>query len=388
MDSEEASRMSSTTCITDLTDDSLSEILNRITCKSTFVCKSVCKRWFNLISNPDFVSGFIAHQNRHQPPPPELLFGSFGNLTPQAQPDCLQAKPSLSFLPCFDHEKPDNVQIVGSCNDLCLCLDVEKLICYICNPFTNHFAELPPLPSRPLLAGFTCQPYYCSAGAINSEFKFEVVAVFDYGPILSRPHLKQAFLAKYFTSESKQWSDAVTGFIAADVIVNESSLISPAVPHRNKMYWLVKNGIFYYSAYRRRCFRFLPKRTTWMHLGLGRDSLRLFKVYKTRMIIKEIYTLRKFSIIQVDLRNMNMPNDLRNRSITQGKFIGKVIGVSPNDPDTIYLNMDKCSVVSCNLRTDTWNKYDCDTSNLGIHNVVVLPVPYWPTPILSFPSHN
>ncbi|XP_050213318.1 uncharacterized protein LOC126664804 [Mercurialis annua] len=381
-------KLRSASCITDLNDDCLSAILNRISFQSVLMYKSVCKRWFDLISSLDFVSGFIAHQTRNPPKQTELLLCSYGvprNLSPL--PNYLQL--SLSFLPCYDHGKPQNVQIAGSSYDLCLCLDMDKFLCYICNPFTKDWVVLPPLPRKPLLAGFICDPYDGSVG-INSDFKYEVVAVLEeYGPNQNSPTAEKMIRGKFFSSESRVWSDISSSF-AVNVMLNDYPLISPAVPYGKMVYWPAKNGIIIYITYINRSFFFLPTRTTRpftfrMCLGLSCDSLWTCQINQNWALIWKMDFVRKEMVLnKVDLSKMNMPLEIRNSFFTTGLrrgFHGEILALSPNDPDVIYLTVDNSFVVSCNLRTGTW--YDCGTLDRNLANVVMLSVPYWPTPVPS-----
>ncbi|CAM0884628.1 unnamed protein product [Alopecurus aequalis] len=138
----------------ELSDDLLVEIISRVPFKSTRCCKSVCRRWRDVVSHPDHrnklpwstLAGFFYRtgklcclvMNRHY----QSLTGNW----------CPGIDPSLSFLPKY---KLGEIQIdmLDCCNGLLLCRRQEsnyhrKLDYVVCNPATKRWVVVPGTSSK------------------------------------------------------------------------------------------------------------------------------------------------------------------------------------------------------------------------------------------------
>ncbi|KAF8659004.1 hypothetical protein HU200_058847 [Digitaria exilis] len=129
--------------VADLTDDVLVDILSRVPVKSLCLCKSVCRRWRDLISDPD-----------HGKKLPQTLAGFFygsydtkrfltlaGHFISVSGDPVIN--PSLSFLP-----KYESIDFVDGCNGLLLCRGWKPthpvtLDYLVCNPATEKWVVVP-----------------------------------------------------------------------------------------------------------------------------------------------------------------------------------------------------------------------------------------------------
>ncbi|XP_076891865.1 F-box/kelch-repeat protein At3g23880-like [Bidens hawaiensis] len=139
------------------------EILLRLPVKSVLRCKSVCKSWCSLISDPQFVKSHLAMSTRsnyyrqHR-----LVFSTERNIINFDKSSIFSTNQGTRIESCnLDDVLYDNsvnnaleldypfrrlskrVSIVGSCNGL-VCIDVDKDVLYIWNPSTRISYRLPP----------------------------------------------------------------------------------------------------------------------------------------------------------------------------------------------------------------------------------------------------
>ncbi|XP_074352477.1 putative F-box protein At4g38870 [Apium graveolens] len=112
------------------------EILKRVSVKLLVQCKSVCKSWRFIISDPEFIKTHSYYQQSLTDKEISILMiakSGFDALPPLVSPD----------FKCYIYE-PDHFKVVGSCNGI-ICL-VFELHCYLWNPVTKKCKELPEFP--------------------------------------------------------------------------------------------------------------------------------------------------------------------------------------------------------------------------------------------------
>ncbi|KAL5702682.1 hypothetical protein ACHQM5_027866 [Ranunculus cassubicifolius] len=148
--------------VTSLLDDPMSEVLVHILLWLPVVSllrfKSVCKSWYCLIQNSDFVS---QHHRLHYRRNPTSFKEGNGNLIFYGVPRCLNNEhPSYACLLSADKSRPldlpitndpfqyHSVEMVGSCNGI-ICLRQFRTIC-LWNPATKQATNLPSLPVVPV----------------------------------------------------------------------------------------------------------------------------------------------------------------------------------------------------------------------------------------------
>ncbi|CAI0407908.1 unnamed protein product [Linum tenue] len=181
--------------MTQLQDDLLVEILARLPdARSAFRCRSVCKRWRSLISDPLFRRRFVSHKQ-----------SSGGEQSLVLSSHDAQSV-TMSFLPVPDDLRP-YFSVLSSCEDLVLCgFDVSKKSVrrtfFVCNPFTKQWVALPLAPAAdrqaekdcPLSTVIVCQSDGKGRALID---RFRVVCFSGSG------HAPDVDL---FCSESGEWA--------------------------------------------------------------------------------------------------------------------------------------------------------------------------------------
>ncbi|CAI0395857.1 unnamed protein product [Linum tenue] len=203
-----------------LGDDLLLQILILVLeLRSVFRCKSVCKRWNSLISDPYFSRRFSSHH--------KSTASCYGEppLLPFNDPES-----TLSFIP-VPHELKDRFVVMDSFKDLLLCgfVDSENSEAHrsyiVCNPFSKQWIALPLVPKRcveyeKVVARLVCEPVYscdlnladddgdgCPQGLSYSEYRFCVVRLFE---TWTAGYIRNTKL-DVFCSESGRWkTDALT----------------------------------------------------------------------------------------------------------------------------------------------------------------------------------
>ncbi|XP_076948076.1 F-box/kelch-repeat protein At3g23880-like [Bidens hawaiensis] len=149
------------------------EFLLRLPVKSVLRCKSVCKSWYSLISDPQFVKSHLAmsttnnYYRQHR-----LVFSTERNIINVDNSSIFSTNQGTRIESCnLDDVMHDNcvnnaleldypfkhlskrVSIVGSCNGL-ICIDVDKDVLYIWNPSTRKSYRLPPTGTYRTHPGF------------------------------------------------------------------------------------------------------------------------------------------------------------------------------------------------------------------------------------------
>ncbi|CAI0395855.1 unnamed protein product [Linum tenue] len=227
-----------------LGDDLLLQILILVLeLRSVFRCKSVCKRWNSLISDPYFSRRFSSHH--------KSTASCYGEppLLPFNDPES-----TLSFIP-VPHELKDRFVVMDSFKDLLLCgfVDSENSEAHrsyiVCNPFSKQWIALPLVPKRcveyeKVVARLVCEPVYscdlnladddgdgCPQGLSYSEYRFCVVRLFE---TWTAGYIRNTKL-DVFCSESGRWkTDAL-------VLLDESKRNHDAFSSNGNLYWVTNS---------------------------------------------------------------------------------------------------------------------------------------------------
>ncbi|XP_050219915.1 F-box protein At5g49610-like [Mercurialis annua] len=379
-------------CINDVTDDILIEILNRTDCRFVMRCKSVCKRWLNLISQPDFIRGFVAHRTQNQQQPRESLILHRRNVENRSLSFLFDAdeKISISFLPGKFRE----IEIVGSCSGLLLCLDVRMCEYYICNPFTEQWVKLGCLhhTGSHVYVGFIRGQVSMSPGSVS----FKVIVI---GCTLSNEARTRHIKMYIFSSECGKWVEKKITLADEIGILGTSR---SAVIYDEKMHWPTSDNKILVCVYRTNKIHYFDGPSTDIEeeetypddasmrllLGLWQNTLRLSQIIVSDLKIWQLkdYESKEWSLThKVNLYSMSVPHPIRSW-LAKEPYYGphpRVLNFSRDDQDVVYLHMTRGFVVSCNLRDDNW-KILCETWGSRFSNIVVpLLVPHWPTPLPS-----
>ncbi|XP_050203260.1 putative F-box/kelch-repeat protein At1g15680 isoform X2 [Mercurialis annua] len=223
-----------------LRDDLLVEILHRVPCKSAFQCKSVCKKWRDLISSKYFLNRFDRHhRSDHEKKIQELGNFSVEYFFPHLffNPSEYKHQISFDFLPFFNSlpEKTTHF-IAGASNDLFLCTEdlqiQDQPVFYVCNPITKHSIALPPPPPRTVLDDIS-DAFLGSAvfGFSSYNTKFTVVRVLL--PVTGKRELFE-FQVDVFSSDTGKWAR----LIAASPKPLMWCSGTPAVYYRGLLHWV------------------------------------------------------------------------------------------------------------------------------------------------------
>ncbi|XP_076891867.1 F-box/kelch-repeat protein At3g23880-like [Bidens hawaiensis] len=140
------------------------EILLRLPVESVLRCKSVCKSWYSLISDPHFVKCHLAISTRSNYYRQHRLVFNYTerNIIKFDNSSVFSTNQGTRIESCNLHDvlydnsvnnaleldypfkhPSKRVSIVGSCNGL-VCIDVDKDVLYIWNPSTRISYRLPP----------------------------------------------------------------------------------------------------------------------------------------------------------------------------------------------------------------------------------------------------
>ncbi|XP_055959590.1 putative F-box protein At3g16210 [Mercurialis annua] len=356
-------------------DDLLCEILIRIPYKSAFACKTVCKRWLLLISDPYFITRSVAfHHLRRQ----------------EQQAEDNQPALSLEFLPLYRIKKGP-INVVGSCNGLFLCIygfnfhrefgfasAPSRFASFVCNPFTRQWAAIPGPPRVPACMGFICDPYYeiNEQVCINSGCKFKVVAVPRFN---AQTGDTTEFHVDVFSSETGKWAEVIASSTEKIVRLSWHTRHRVSVC-RKKMFWLTWTRILVYDPYNNKvkCLSGPPPEPDAVlrgSLGVSRDSLWMFQAMGSKIKMWQLEDEKRWSLQGcLDLKVMSMPD-------WTWRWSTKIKCVDFGVPDVIWL-MD-ITRISLNFRTNTWKTFAREHCN----KLFTYAVPIWPTPIPQLPSH-
>ncbi|KAL1334373.1 hypothetical protein HN51_063297 [Arachis hypogaea] len=284
-----------------LSDDLLIEIYSRLPYKTTLRCKSISKRFFNLISNHIFIERSILHHHKlllrmnHHECQKEWRLCSLSRrkklvlFLPHNIHGDLSFNPqnhlSLSFLgPKFDSKSDEPPptrlrnrynkysKIVGFSNGLFLCRkSPHERLYFVCNPLTKKSLKVvpiaPPLRGQNLLKnslghaleGFLCEPYYNIEGNIDlvsvnnsvQGLRFRIVRIplFE-GTVCEflRGIKKSEFEVVIFSSETGQWTTKLVSCRNGSSFTRPTILSDP-VAHGGKLYFMGKENILVYDPF-------------------------------------------------------------------------------------------------------------------------------------------
>ncbi|CAL1398140.1 unnamed protein product [Linum trigynum] len=229
-----------------LTDDLLIGVLIRLRyCRSACRCKTVCKRWNSIISDPYFSRRFVAHnKNRSaagEKPPPHLRSAPAVHrriFTFLPMPVPFPSMLGFFLLDCFKDLlllgfpfSPTTVELARTF--------------MVCNPFTEQWVALPLAPHRPMTlphdivpstaARLVCDP--CVSARLDSgeeafthhfEYRFRVVLMYESESASSKLDV--------FCSESGEWT--AVNLDLRGRLKPDRSLVSV----NGKLYWRNRAG--------------------------------------------------------------------------------------------------------------------------------------------------
>ncbi|XP_052180730.1 F-box protein At5g07610-like [Diospyros lotus] len=184
-------------------DDLITEILRRLPAKSLLRFRSVSKRWFSLISHPDFTvlwtksncnstSGLFLRSLSHSSTP-TFHYIPLNSPNPN-QPNFT----SLDFVP----DQPQGIDIIQSCNGLLLCsafrLRHHSCSYYVYNPTTHKFIALP----NPRPFGFENRIVRGVSLAFDpsESAHYKVVCIFSHSSLL-----RGTYWVQIYSSETRSW---------------------------------------------------------------------------------------------------------------------------------------------------------------------------------------
>ncbi|XP_076891823.1 F-box/kelch-repeat protein At3g23880-like [Bidens hawaiensis] len=185
------------------------QILLKLPVDSLLRCKSVCKSWYSLISDPHFVKSHLAisttNINRHR-----LIYStnSKGYSRSIRTPKIIKFKTcslrdvmygnSINALELdYPSEHPfRNVWVGGSCNGL-LCMNVGNGVLFIWNPSTRNSYRLPPSGCDKMQIGYVVYGF----GYQQSTDDYKVVELSCY----ETDSIKHETLFKIYSLKSGNW---------------------------------------------------------------------------------------------------------------------------------------------------------------------------------------
>ncbi|KAJ0726937.1 putative F-box domain-containing protein [Helianthus annuus] len=210
-------------------DDLLRKILVGLPLSSLHMCKSVCKRWFSLITDPTFCPNKTDH--------PCGLFLQLQSPSAEFAYVPLFRHPPLiktTIFPFHHPKKPQHIEVWQSCNGLLLCYDhPDKL--YVYNPTINQFKLLP--------LHHVWKPY--------NIFDNSMALAFD--PALSH-HYKLLYhvrkdddvthvYVEIYSSETCTWRAYDKTFSSVSFVAFDHS----AVYWRGAIHWLSHRAVYHFS---------------------------------------------------------------------------------------------------------------------------------------------
>ncbi|GAB4849719.1 hypothetical protein Ancab_004515 [Ancistrocladus abbreviatus] len=283
-----------------LSDCMLFEILIRVPVQSAVQYKTVCRRWYQLISSHYFISRSIHHghlyyyhhtRSQSQSRPWSTLVFQYRysegrpvraiSEHPLLSNRYHECNINMSFLPCYNltsnsnhrQQQPVQVEIVASCDDLLLCsyTDPEdQIIYYICNLLTRQWVELPPAPEGSVIAdvGFVWDPLPCSLCdsniqrglgfglgfschvSSNAHYRYKVVRVLrpsDGNALIYNPPLSKVEI-HVFCSDSSQWNKFVVNLCPRKLFLPPFG--THLVAHDRKLFWVAGSCIVALDPFR------------------------------------------------------------------------------------------------------------------------------------------
>ncbi|KAK7411804.1 hypothetical protein VNO78_03245 [Psophocarpus tetragonolobus] len=430
----------SNTTINNLFEDSLTEIFCKLPCKSLFTCKSVSKRWFILISDPNFHSLFLTQQNtffqKLQDQGEDLDQPSFilkpynalviaPNLPSLQLGGFLENHLSLTFLGP-DLERTNMVpqlrsvlKFVFACSNGLLVYGNprprHKCIYHIRNPLTKDSLELPSALTlcdhAGVLVGFSCDPYYHFQAENNNEVsivstsqrRFRVVRI----PAFSDTRF--AFDVEVFHSETGKWNRFLVscpkGF-ACGFFLTASS-----VEHEGKLYFMGGGKVLVYDPYDDEHVASvieLPNGFGEVYrgcLGVSCGKLQLSEFPISPSSAFEAYSGRVWELKHCGkgeektrwelVHEFCLPEvvgsvDFEKLKASEGEYVkgcSRILAFHPYVKDTLFFKFGD-NIICCNLLTRRFKVSKYKGLSLLFYPVIPVVIPWWPTPIPSVPYSN
>ncbi|KAJ6769553.1 F-BOX PROTEIN INTERACTION DOMAIN PROTEIN-RELATED [Salix purpurea] len=341
----------------------LIEILHRLpSTQSAFLCKSVCKKWYSLISSPYFAGRFITHHlNHHYKQNPSAILISYWSKPSWNVLFTFSDEPMFRFDLSYLPERNGCVRVSAIVNDLMLCcvakIEIGMLQYYICNPFTMQWVALPLLEAdymNDYKVGFVCEPYYFEDDQgecfINSKYRFRVVH-------FTRIESTQIVM-KTYCSETRKWYRSV-------LEGSEFWWITDVVAHNGKLLWCNREHIFSYDPFNPELFtsincsymqtRLLPAvgkcfgvRQGFLCLMelIGVGINRTFHIWKLKDYNNGEWSLEDHVSLDAMIPESSLVQEIVDGS--ENKL--KPLGFHPSDGNIVYLHF-QTYVISFNTRT-------------------------------------
>ncbi|KNA18631.1 hypothetical protein SOVF_068980 [Spinacia oleracea] len=186
-------------------DEVILQILARLPIKSVFRFRTVCKYWYQLLSERYFV-----HIYNEMSAKSSMILVEINEISePKTSLICVDYSRGVSEFP-LDFLK-DRVKVRASCNGLLCCSSIpDKGVFYVCNPITREYKLLPKSRERPItrfypdgeatLVGIACDLYDSS--------KFSVVLAGYHRPFGYSP--TKTFICMVYNSKTNKWRKFVT----------------------------------------------------------------------------------------------------------------------------------------------------------------------------------
>ncbi|XP_050210890.1 F-box protein CPR1-like [Mercurialis annua] len=212
-----------------LSEEVVAEILKRQSVKSLLQCRSVCKSWYSLITNPTFISLHIAHTT--QANKPYLLVKK--NQTYPVKPHFVLQTDNESFSECKQlGEYRNAVDIAGSCHGLVCLSDGMNNRLIVWNPAIGEFITT---SLRELCDGST---HFVGFGFDSKNNSYKVVRIAYINKIF-KEGLIQPFV-EIFELNSNAWKTITVKNLNYNLYNSDySAYLNGAVHWFAKIYWKI-----------------------------------------------------------------------------------------------------------------------------------------------------
>ncbi|XP_026440566.1 F-box/kelch-repeat protein At3g06240-like [Papaver somniferum] len=127
------------------------DILLRVPVRSAFVCKCVCKCWFQLISDPDFVKIHLNRTTITQTNNSSVMFksGDAKNVYSISYDSLLHESDDNDFIKMdFPYKSLKRIELLGSCNGVVYFWSHGMQLYFLWNPATKEYKKLPKLGTK------------------------------------------------------------------------------------------------------------------------------------------------------------------------------------------------------------------------------------------------
>ncbi|XP_027344836.1 F-box protein At5g07610-like [Abrus precatorius] len=352
---------SSFTNIDQLTDDVLIEIFTRLPFRSTARCKRVCKRWLDLISNPQFPTEFICRQHSLFEAyliylsPHELMLSFLPPFPPQ----------SLEHLGFNDQNQkaplaPDMLikgNVCGCSNGLFLCCNNRYTAgrdFYVYDPLIQKCRQVAPSLERGketlYAVGFVSDPYYHLEGtkpSLNPNRCFWVVIMRSF------IRTEYQFVVEVFSSEIGVWRKVVVTCIDGFAFAPHWLL---SFAYEKCLYFMGRTSIFVFDPLNLYNYTIgYPEGADAMdimsfgYLGRSCGSLRIADIGHNDLRVWELLGSQNWHLLHRTNLSAHLP------AVFCTNYYKRVGGFHPYDGDIVYLHSYADGVFAANLQT---NKFE------------------------------